>query len=279
MKLYSLETGNLMLDGGAMFGVVPKVLWEKVYPANEKNLCNLSMRSLLVIIDDKKILIDTGWGQKQDEKFFQHYYPNGDETLNGSLAKLGLKPEDITDVVHTHLHFDHCGGTIVKDISNQLVPAFPNATLHVSKLQWQWGLNPNPREKASFLSENLLPMKKSGKLNLIDKDTTLFSGFDVRMFHGHTRGQLLIFLSLNGKTIVHVGDLIPTFGNIPLSWISAYDIEPLVALKEKKEFLNEALSNNYILYSEHDIFHQCASLKPTSKGPRVKDFFKLNEVV
>jgi len=279
MELYKIETGNFMIDGGAMFGVVPKSLWEKKYPANEKNLCNFSMRSLLIVTEGRKILIDAGVGNKQDEKFFRHYYLNGTHSLKDSLEKTGNSPDDITDIVLTHLHFDHCGGAIEYNKDNELRPAFINAKYWISRQQWDWAINPNQREKASFLQENFLPIKKNGQLEIIDDDFELVPGVKLRLYNGHTDGQIIPFIKFNNKTIVYAADLIPTSVHIPLSWICGFDIKPLVSMDEKKAFLEEALTNNYILFFEHDINVECCSLKMTKKGIRVGKIYKLKDLL
>ncbi len=277
MRLYKIETGNLMLDGGALFGVIPKSLWAEKYPANEKNLCNLSMRCMLIIAEDRKILIDAGIGSKQDDKFFRYYYLNGTDTLKGSLGKAGVAFDGITDVVLTHLHFDHCGGGVEYNEDNVPVPAFKNARYWVSRQQWEWALNPNQREKSSFLQENFVPVKTNGQLEFIDKNFELVPCVKLRIFNGHTDGQIIPFVRYNNKTLVFTGDLIPTSAHIPLSWICAYDTKPLAAFNEKKEFLEEALKNNYTLFFEHDINVECCNLMMTEKGIRVGKCFTLNE--
>jgi glyoxylase-like metal-dependent hydrolase (beta-lactamase superfamily II) len=277
MRLFKIETGNLMLDGGALFGVVPKSMWAEKYPANEKNLCNLSMRCMLIIAEGKKILIDTGIGNKQDEKFFGYYYLNGTDTLKGSLEKAGVSFSDITDVVLTHLHFDHCGGCVEYNENGIAVPAFKNARYWISRQQWKWAENPNQREKSSFLPENFIPVKMNGQLEYIDKSIELVPGVELRLFNGHTDGQIIPFIKYNNNTIVFTGDLIPTAAHIPLSWICAYDTKPLVAFNEKKKFLEEALKNNYTLFFEHDINIECCNLKMTEKGIRVDECFALND--
>jgi len=266
-----------MLDGGALFGVVPKSLWAEKYPANEKNFCNLSMRCMLIITEDRKILIDTGIGNKQDEKFFRYYYLNGTDSLNGSLEKAGLTYFDITDVVLTHLHFDHCGGSVEYNDDNIPAPAFKNATYWISRQQWEWAETPNQREKSSFLPENFVPVKKKGQLQYINENFELVPGVELRLFNGHTDGQIIPFIKYNNKTIVFTGDLIPTSAHVPLSWICAYDTKPLEAFDEKKRFLEEALENNYTLFFEHDINVECCNLKMTEKGIRVGDCFTLND--
>lgn len=279
MELYSINTGYFKLDGGAMFGVVPKVIWQKSNPADQNNLCNWAMRSLLVVDGDRKILIDNGIGEKQDENFFSHYYLHGDDSLERSLNKLGFKPEDITDNVITHLHFDHCGGGVRYDPkSKSYKTAFPNATYWISEEQWELALNPNKREAPSFLKENFIPIEESGQLQLVDDDTELFPDFYVKMFYGHTEGQMIPFILYDEKTVVFAADLIPSVGHIPLSYLMAYDIRPLVCLKEKEEFLNKVADENHILFFEHDYTIECCTLKHTPKGIRPDKFFSLSEI-
>ena len=278
MKLHTINTGNLKLDGGAMFGVVPKSLWSKKYPADENNLCNWSMRCLLVEDGDRKVLIDNGFGDKQDEKFTRHFHLNGDDTLESSLANLGLTTDDITDVLLTHLHFDHCGGSIkYNENRSKLIPAFKNATYWTSKTQWEWATNPNRREKASFLKENIYPIRESGQLKFIEKEGNLFPNISVRFYNGHTEGQVIPFINYKGKTVVFVADLLPSAVHIPLSWILSYDMQPLVTLAEKEAFLNEAVENDYILFLEHDILYECCNLQITKRGIRERDTFSLEE--
>lgn len=277
MQLYSIPTGNLKLDGGAMFGVVPKVLWSKKYPADENNLINLSMRCLLVIDGDRKILIDNGIGDKQDEKFLKHYYLNGDDSMEKSLAKYGLTKDDITDMVLTHLHFDHTGGSIERD-GDKLIPAFKNATYWVSMAQWEWATRPNKREKASFLGENILPMEESGQLKIVEKEGELFPGFHIKFFNGHTDGQMIPHINYKGRTVVFMGDLLPTTAHIPIPWVMAYDTRPLLTLKEKEEFYKDALEKDYVLFFEHDVFNECCTLQSTDRGPKVGETFLLEEL-
>lgn len=277
MKLYSIETGNFKLDGGAMFGVVPKVLWSKVYPADENNLSNWAMRSLLVDTGKNVVLIDTGMGDKDDEKFTRHYFLNGNFSLISSLKKVGYKPEDITDVIHTHLHFDHCGGTIKFDENKNLVPAFQNAKLWVGKNHWDLAINPNKREKASFLKNNILPMKESGKLKLIENEGEIIPGISVDIFNGHTRGQIIPTININGKYITYCGDLIPSAAHIPMPYIAGYDMWAEETLRDKERFFKSSIEKNAVLFFEHDIFTECASLKLTEKGVLADKTFKLSE--
>jgi len=276
MKLYPIETGNFKLDGGAMFGVVPKVLWSKVYPADENNLCNWSMRCLLIVDGERKMLIDNGIGNKQDEKWLRHYHLNGDDTLEKSLSAIGYTPEDITDVILTHMHFDHCGGSVKwnKDKTGYEL-AFPNATYWTSRQQFEWATHPNRRESASFLKENILPIQESGQLNLIEKEGEYIPNITFKLFDGHTAGQVIPHIRVNGKTVVFMADLMPSSAHIPMPWIMAYDTRPLQTLKDRERFYKEALENDYILFFEHDIFHEAAILHETEKGVRVKEAGKL----
>ncbi len=276
MKLYPIETGNLKLDGGAMFGVVPKVLWQKQYPADENNLCNWAMRCLLIEDDDRLILIDNGIGDKQDHDFLKHYYLNGDETLESSLTKHGFSPEDITDMILTHLHFDHCGGSIKhnKDRSG-FEPAFPNATYWVSRQQYEWAVNPNHRESASFLKENILPIEESGNLKLIEEEGEILPNISVRIFNGHTEGQIIPLINHHGRTVAFMADLLPASTHIPMPWIMAYDTRPLITLDDKTRFYEEAVPGDFVLFFEHDIYNECCTLRQTEKGVRVKETFPL----
>ena len=277
MNIYKIETGNLKLDGGAMFGVVPKVLWQKLYPADENNLANWAMRCLLIETGERKVLIDTGMGNKQDAKFFSYYYPNGEETLESSLKKNGFDFDDITDVILTHLHFDHVGGAVKYDERNELVPTFPNATYHISKSQWDLAVNPNRREKASFLPENFIPLKTHNCLNLLKKEGELIPKIKFKIFNGHTVGQIIPYISYKGKEIVFGGDLFPSTAHIPMPYIMGYDTQPLLTLKDKKRFFEEAVRKNQILFFEHDLYNECCSLKETVKGVKVKETFSFEE--
>ncbi len=280
MKLYPIETGNLKLDGGAMFGVVPKVLWQKAYPADENNLCNWSMRCLLIVDGSRKILIDTGIGNKQEEKWLEHYYLNGDDTLENSLAKVGESPENITDVILTHMHFDHCGGSVKwNDDKTGFDLAFPNANYWTSKTQYDWATNPNRREQASFLKENILPIEESGKLNLIDEEGEYIPNITFKLFNGHTGGQIIPHIVTGNSTVVFMADLLPATAHIPMPWIMAYDTRQLLTLKDKERFFEDALNNSYILFFEHDLYNEACTLQNTPKGVRVKDSGKLSELL
>ncbi len=279
MKLYPIETGNLKLDGGAMFGVVPKVMWNKVYPADENNLANWSMRCLLIEDEDRLILIDNGIGDKQDEKFLRHYYLNGDDTLEKSLAKHGFTPDDITDMILTHLHFDHCGGSIkYNEDKTAYELAFKNATYWTSRQQYDWAVEPNRRESASFLKENIIPIEESGHLKLIEEEKEILPNIKIKFYDGHTDGQVIPFINYNGKTIVYMADLLPSVAHIPIPWIMAYDTRPLISLEEKKAFLREAVENDYILFFEHDIYNECCTLETGEKGVQKAKTFKLNDL-
>ena len=286
MKLYSINTGYFKLDGGAMFGVVPKSLWNKINPADENNLCSWALRCLMIEDDGRLILIDNGNGDKQDAKFFRHYYLHGDDSLDKSLSNYGFSKNDITDVFLTHLHFDHCGGSIVRE-DDKLVPAFKNATYWSNKEHWDWAVNPNEREKASFLKENILPIKESGRLKFIDVaeskndklgETVFTENISVRFVNGHTQAMMLPQIKYKGETLVFMADLLPSAGHIPLPFVMSYDMFPLTTLKEKKSFLKEALQNNYTLFFEHDPEHECCNLKQTERGIRPKDHFRLEEI-
>jgi len=279
MKLFSINAGYFKLDGGAMFGVVPKSMWKKLNPPDENNLCNWAMRCMLIEDDGRLILIDNGMGNKQDEKFFSHYFLNGDDTLERSLEKYGFKKEDITDVFLTHLHFDHCGGSIEKS-GDALVPAFRNATYWSNKKHWEWAINTNDREKASFLKENILPVKESGRLKFIDaEDGIAFTkNIRVRFVNGHTDSMMLPQIQFKDQTIVYMADLLPSTAHIPVPFVMAYDTRPLETLKEKKSFLNEALQKNYILFFEHDPEIECCNLQLTEKGVRSKETLLLAEI-
>jgi glyoxylase-like metal-dependent hydrolase (beta-lactamase superfamily II) len=287
MKLYSVNTGYFKLDGGAMFGVVPKTIWNKINPADEKNLCSWALRCLLIEDGKRLILIDNGNGDKQDAKFFSHYYLHGDDTLDKSLAKYGFHRDDITDVFLTHLHFDHCGGSIMRK-GDKLIPAFTNATYWSNARHWDWAIHPNEREKASFLEENILPIEASGRLKFILPGSELDprklpssffnENISIRFVSGHTESMMLPQINYKGKTVVFMADLIPSYGHIPIPYVMAYDMFPLTSLNEKKMFLKEAIENDYILFFEHDPQYECCNLHETERGIRQKEFFKLEEM-
>jgi glyoxylase-like metal-dependent hydrolase (beta-lactamase superfamily II) len=280
MQLFPIHTGNFKLDGGAMFGVVPKNIWNKTYACDENNMINLAMRCLLVIEGDRRILIDNGIGDKQDEKFFGHYHLNGKHNLLGSLHDVGFTPEAITDVFLTHLHFDHCGGTVKHNADHSgFELTFPNATHWLSSMQWNWATHPNRREKASFLHENMIPVSESGKLKLFEGPFELIPGFEVRIFNGHTVGQAIPFITTGGHTIVFVADTTPTSAHVPLPYIMSYDTQPLISLTEKDAFLNEAVDKKYVLFFEHDAYHECCTLENTEKGIKVKETMSLVEAL
>ncbi len=298
MKLYSINAGYFKLDGGAMFGVVPKSIWNKLNPADENNMCSWALRCLLIEEEGRLILVDTGMGDKQDVKFFGHYYLHGDDTLDKSLAKHGFTKDDITDVFLTHLHFDHCGGCIVRE-GDQLVPAFKNATYWSNETHWKWATQPNDRERASFLKENILPIQQSSRLQFIQINerssivqnetqtnnaatilkSTFTKNISFIIANGHTGAMMLPVINYNGKTIVYMADLLPSVAHIPLPYVMGYDMFPLTTLYEKRIFLTEAEQNNYVLFLEHDPFNECCTLQQTEKGIRVKDVFKLGEIL
>jgi glyoxylase-like metal-dependent hydrolase (beta-lactamase superfamily II) len=279
MKLHTIDTGFFKLDGGAMFGVVPKTIWNKTNPADDNNLCTWAMRCLLVEDGKRLILIDTGIGNKQDERFFSHYYLHGTATMDSSLAALGFHRDDITDVFLTHLHFDHVGGAVTRHGDN-LLPAFKNAIYWSNPQHWEWAVNPNEREKASFLKENILPIQQSGQLQFIDStDGVKFTeNFQVRFVYGHTDAMMLPLITYKDKKILYMADLLPSAGHLPLPYVMAYDMFPLKTLAEKKLFLNESVDRDYILYFEHDPVNECCTLQQTERGPRLKEAFKLSDI-
>jgi glyoxylase-like metal-dependent hydrolase (beta-lactamase superfamily II) len=275
MQLYTINTGFFKLDGGAMFGVVPKTMWNKLNPADENNMCNWAMRSLLIQDGNKLILVDNGIGDKQDAKFFSHYYLNGNDSLEKSLAQHGFHASDITDVLLTHLHFDHCGGSIKKE-NEKYVTAFPNATYWSDSRHWEWATNPNDREKASFLKENILPISDSGQLKFVDKnEDEFFDSIKIRYAFGHTDAMMLPEVEYKGKKIVFMADLIPAAAHIPVPFVMAYDMFPMKTLTEKKSVLTEACEKEMILFFEHDPQVECCTLMNTEKGIRVNETFNL----
>ena len=279
MEIYNIETGNFMCDGGAMFGVVPKVMWSRKYPCNDDNYCNCALRSMLVVDDGRRILIDNGTGDKQSEEFFKHQHLNGEATLINSLQEVGYAPEDITDVVFTHLHFDHCGGAVKwNDARDGYELVFKNAQHWVSKQHWENYLNPSIREADAFFEENIMPIKEAGKLSFVESEGELFPNFEVRIFEGHTPGLMIPVINFNGQQIVFAGDFIPTAANVPVKWIASYDLNPKSSLQEKNSFLEEAVRDNAVLFLQHDIASECCSLKKTDKGIKADKLFSLSEL-
>ena len=284
MKIYPIETGNFKLDGGAMFGVVPKVIWQKTNPPDSNNLIDMALRCMLIEDGNRLVLIDNGTGDKQNEKFFSYYFPFGDATLDASLAKNGFHRNDITDVFLTHLHFDHCGGSIQwNNDKTGYEPAFKNAKFWTNKSHWKWATEPNPREKASFLKENINPIESSGQLNYINIPEKKFLknselGFDILFADGHTEKQMIPHIQYQGKTLVFMADLLPTVGHIPLPYIMSYDVRPLITMDEKAKFLKQAADNNYYLFLEHDAVNEICTVKHTEKGIRLDQTFKFNEI-
>ncbi len=284
MKLYPIEAGNFKLDGGAMFGVVPKSLWHRTNPADNNNLIDIAARCLLVEDGSRLILIDTGMGDKQSDKFYSYYHLWGDESIDNSLASFGFHRNDITDVFMTHLHFDHCGGTIQYNKDRTVLePAFKNATFWSNKDHWTWATQPNRREKASFLKENILPMEESGQLkftSLPDNSVLKNSGFgfDIFFANGHTDKQMIPIINYKGKTICFMADLLPTAGHLPIPFVMGYDTRPLLTLDEKEQFLNLAANNNYYLFLEHDAHNPIITVKQTEKGVRLNEVFTCEDI-
>ena len=280
MKLHVIEAGFFKLDGGAMFGIVPKNLWQKSNPADSNNQIELSTRCLLVESENRLVLIDTGLGTKQSEKFFSYYNRWGDHSLERSLKEKGFHKDDITDVFLTHLHFDHCGGAVERNPQKPelLQPTFKNAIYHSHSEHWEWASKPNAREKASFLKENFEPIAQNGQLNFVDQTNSEPLPFDYLLFDGHTEKQLIPKIQYKDKTIIYTADLIPTLAHIPLPYVAGYDVRPLQTLKEKAAFLAEAEENGFYLFFEHDAHHQMCSLQQTEKGVRHDAVFSLNTI-
>lgn len=283
MTIYPLNSGNFKLDGGAMFGVVPKSLWERTNPADANNMCDWSMRCMLIEDGDRLILIDTGIGDKQHEKFFSHFYLSDENSLEPNLKALGFSPDDITDVFLTHLHFDHCGGAIRwnKDRSG-FEPVFKNAHYWSTEEHWKWATVPNQREKASFLAENILPIQESGQLKFVERSggftENVFPNFDVLFVDGHTESMMIPHIHYKGKTLVFMADLLPSVGHIPLPYVMGYDTRPLITLEEKGQFLTTAVEKEFVLFLEHDHVNECATLQHTERGVRLKDTFRFTDL-
>ena len=278
MNLHVINTGFFKLDGGAMFGVVPKSIWQKTNPPDENNLCTWAMRCLLIEDGDRLILIDNGIGEKQDEKFLSYYHLHGDDQLTKSLHAAGFSPAEITDMFLTHLHFDHCGGSIKRD-GDQFSLTFPKATYWSNEDHWKWATQPNAREKASFLKENIVPIKESGHLKMIDfRKASPLKQFEIFYTSGHTDKMMIPMISYKGRTICFVTDLIPSTSHIPLPYVMGYDTRPLITMEEKEVFLKQAAENQYVLFFEHDPLHECCTVKNTEKGVRLDQHFKLSEL-
>lgn len=279
MKLHTIDTGLFKLDGGAMFGVVPKTMWNKVNPADENNMCTWAMRCLLVEDGNRLILIDTGIGDKQSEKFFSHYYLHGNDSLHKSLRKAGFAPEDITDVFLTHLHFDHCGGAVeFTPQKDGYRPVFKNAVYHSNEAHWQWAVTPNAREKASFLKENFSPLLESGRVNFLQNGDRLGEHIEVHFVHGHTESQMLPLIDYKGQKILFCADLVPSAPHIRPSWVLAYDVRPLDSMQERETYMNRALNENWVLFFEHDAHNECATLKQGERGIEIDRRFTLQEL-
>ena len=279
MKLHTVNTGHFKLDGGAMFGVVPKSIWNKLNPADDSNMCSWAMRCLLIEDGKRLILVDNGMGNKQDAKFLSYYYLHGNDNLEKSLNQLGFTSTDITDMVLTHLHFDHCGGSIKYNSDrSKLEPAFKNATYYCNAKQWEWAIHPNPREKASFLKENILPIQESGQLHFIDPSTQLIPGMTFLEVNGHTEAMMLPVIKHKNTTLAFMADLVPSVGHLPIPYVMGYDTRPLESLKEKEEILKTAADNNWTLFFEHDPSIECVTLQHTERGIREKERFMLHEI-
>ncbi len=278
MQLYTIDTGFFKLDGGAMFGIVPKTIWHKLNPADANNMCTWAMRCLLIEAGNRLILIDTGIGNKQDDRFFRHFYLHGEDTLKKSIARAGFTPEEVTDVILTHLHFDHCGGAVELRAGKPSL-TFPKATYWSHSEHWQWALHPNPREKNSFLKENILPIQESQQLSFIDQGHS-FSELVISFVtvSGHTEKQLVPTIRYKERTLVYLADLIPSSAHLPLPYILSYDVQPLLTLAEKENMLKEALENEYVLMFEHDPSVECCTVKQTLKGIRVNETFPLSNM-
>ena len=283
MQIHVINTGLFKLDGGAMFGVVPKSLWQKTNPADENNMCTWALRCLLIEDGKRLILIDTGIGDKQSEKFFSHYHLQGNDTLIGSIRLAGFHEDDITDVILTHLHFDHCGGAVAWNSEKSgYRPVFKNAIYWSNAQHWQWATVPNAREKASFLAENILPIQESGQLKFIERTGSyaknVFENIDILFVDGHTDSMMIPHITYRGKTLVYMADLLPSVGHIPLPYVMGYDTRPLITLEEKGAFLSKAATGEFVLFLEHDSVNECCTLQHTEKGVRLHETFAFSSL-
>jgi glyoxylase-like metal-dependent hydrolase (beta-lactamase superfamily II) len=279
MKLFTIVPENFKMDGGACFGVVPKSIWSKHVPCDDDNMVNMSSRCLLIDTGDRRILIDTGLGNKQSEKYYSYFHLFDRIGLEKAIENQGYNTEDITDVILTHLHFDHVGGAVKWAADGKTpVPLFPNATYYCSKAQWDTANDPNPREKASYFPENYLPLFEEGRLEFIHNQTTFCKGIDLEIKYGHTLGQIIPLIQYNGRTLAYMADFISSVFNVPLAYVPSYDIDPVKSMEEKDEFLRRAVKNDYILFFQHDYFYECCSLEETPKGVRAKKTFKLTDI-
>jgi glyoxylase-like metal-dependent hydrolase (beta-lactamase superfamily II) len=278
MRLFNIETGNSKADGGTMFGVVPKAIWQRKYAVDEKNLCNIANRCLIVDTGDRIVLIDTGIGDKQDEKYLSFHHLYGDDTLTKSIHNAGYKEEDITDIILTHLHWDHCGGAAYKDSNGSIKMRFTKANIWVSKDQWDWAVNPNIREAPAYLEENILPLEASGKLILVEKESEIIPGIEIKILQGHTKGFMVPIIHKDDQKVLFAGDLIPTMANIPLVYVASFDIMPLETIKEKERLLKQAVEENWIIVFQHDLYNEACTVKETPKGIRENKLLKISEI-
>jgi glyoxylase-like metal-dependent hydrolase (beta-lactamase superfamily II) len=279
MKIFPIVAENFKMDGGACFGVVPKSIWQKQVKADENNMIPLISRCLLVDTGSRIILFDTGMGKKQDEKYFSHFHVFGQDNMADSFKKAGYSFDQVTDVILTHLHFDHAGGALENtEDGSGVQPVFPGATYYCSKAQWEWAMKPNAREKAAYLPENYMPLYEKGQLEFVHEDGEFCPGVFLELKNGHTRGLIIARIDYNGKTAAFLGDFIPTSVNIPIPYIASFDVDPLLAMQEKQEFLQRAVNEDYIMIFQHDYFNECCSLQKTDKGIRTKDFFKIQQI-
>ncbi len=278
MQIFNIETGNFKADGGAMFGVVPKKIWQKKYEADENNLCSIADRGLLVDTGERKVLIDTGIGDKQDDKWLSFHHLHGDDSLEKSLKKAGYHWDDITDVILTHLHWDHCGGAVIRDAEGNYAARFPNATIWVSQEQWEWATNPHMREAPAYPQENILPLKETNRIEFVTEEKEIIPGITIKLFNGHTKGLMLPLIDKDGQKVFFAGDLIPVAANIPSVYVASYDILPLDTIAEKQRILTQALEENWILIIQHDINCEACTLKETPKGIREDKILKIEEI-